>query len=635
MAELSNVKTPEAVIEAYLREKNLAFKAVNGQYNLVNGCPFCGNPKPHHFYINQESGMWDCKRCSAKGNWNQFRAHYGDDPTLLPEQTGDRPKVEREYRALDYQQARNYASTLWSGLGDSAKYLEYLKEKRGLKDDTLKHFKVGLSGKNIAIPIFDAADMLINIRYRVDPYDTERDDYRYFTEKGCKSILFNEKVFKDSPREVYLTEGEFDAMSLWQAGIKNVLSVTNGAGYWGADWADKFKDVKRIYICYDNDDAGKKGALMAAEELGKDRCRIVELPLPDGVKKFDVTDFFVAGGTADDFKKMANTAKMATALDADAIKQLYEYNDELRKKILEGDYKGISTGYEKLDDIIGGYRRGRLIILSGLTSVGKTTFSENLTLSMAQRKKSVMFVSMEMPPIDIAKKFLMMYGRISGEQLDSIKAPTDPLMATVEKALSGIAGDGIPDDALPVYLLNKQGEVDLDVVLDVGRVAKEQYGAELMVIDHLQYFSTSTNNRASETANITRKIKAMAMKLDIPIILLAHLNRSGRQQQKRGLYVPTMSDLRDSGAVEQDADQVVFVCRDSESSDNDDKKKAVVKVAKNRDGRTGHVSFMFDLDIGYFVEMPGENYLEALEKKYGGNKGAGDGTNPGGAPLSF
>lgn len=635
MPELSTAKTPEVMIEAYLREKNLEFKVVNGQYNLVKGCPICGNPKPHHFYINQESGMWDCKRCQANGNWNQFRAHWGDDPTVLPEYTGERPKVEREYRTLDYQQARNYASALWSGLGDSAKYLDYLRVKRGLKDETLKHFKVGLDKRNISIPIFDASDMLVNIRYRIDPMDTERDDYRYITEKGCKSIMFNEKCLKDSPREIYLTEGEFDAMTLWQAGIKNVMSVTQGAGYWGKEWADTLKNVKRIYICYDNDEAGMKGALNAAEELGKDRCRIVQIPLPDGAKKYDVSDFFVGGGTADEFKKLANKAKMPTALGEDAIKQLYEYNEELRKKILEGDYKGVSTGYEKLDSIIGGYRRGRLIILSGLTSVGKTTFSENLILSMAQRQKSVMFVSMEMPPVDIARKFLMMYGRITGEQLDGIKTDTDPLMATVDKALAGIAGDGKPDEALPVYLLNEKGEVDLSTVLDVGRVAKEQYNAELLVIDHLQYFSTSTNNRASETANITRQIKKMAMLLDMPIILLAHLNRSGRQQQKRGLYVPTMSDLRDSGAVEQDADQVVFVCRDSESSDQDDKKKAVVKVAKNRDGRTGHVSFMFDLDIGYFVEMPGENYLEALEKKYGGSKGATEATNPSGTPLTF
>ena len=102
------------------------------------------------------------------------------------------------------------------------------------------------------------------------------------------------------------------------------------------------------------------------------------------------------------------------------------------------------------------------------------------------------------------------------------------------------------------------------------------------------------------------------MELDLPILLLAHLNRAGRAQQRRWLYIPTLADLKDAWAIEQDADQVLFVCRDSEAVDEDDKRKAVVKVAKNRDWATGHTSYDFDTDIGYFSEVVWDDYLEAM-----------------------
>lgn len=98
------------------------------------------------------------------------------------------------------------------------------------------------------------------------------------------------------------------------------------------------------------------------------------------------------------------------------------------------------------------------------------------------------------------------------------------------------------------------------------------------------------------------------MELETPVLLLAHLNRAGRAQQKRGLYIPTLSDLKDAGAIEQDADQVVYVCRDSEHEDENEKRKTIIKVAKNRDGQTGHVSFDFDLDIGFFSPVTGVDY---------------------------
>lgn len=221
-----------------------------------------------------------------------------------------------------------------------------------------------------------------------------------------------------------------------------------------------------------------------------------------------------------------------------------------------------------------------------------------------------MFISMEMPPLDICRKFLMLHKRIEGEKLDWV-LETSPIMSTVDEGLKEFKGDE-NTPWLPIYLFNGTGEISLKVILDVCRTAKEIYWVELVVIDHLHYFANSTGNRAAEVANSIRKIKSMAMELDLPILLLAHLNRAWRALQRKGMYIPSLADLKDAGAIEQDADQVLFVCRDSESHLESDRRKTILKVAKNRDGKTWHISMDFNMDVGVFSEMPWEDYLAAM-----------------------
>lgn len=598
-------KTSQEIIENYLIEKGLAYKLVNGQFNLEKS-PVSGEKKRHHFYINADNGLRDDKKAGRSGNFDEFVSFYWDAPLVLPKGTENSVnKIKKEYAKMDYNIIKQGAYQLRKL---EKKHIEYLKEKRGLTEETIKHFQLGVQGWNILIPIFDSNSTLVNIRKRKNPF-IENEMPKYFTEAGGKAELFNVEILKKKPKELYITEGEFDAMVLWQKGITNVVSVTLWANYFSNEWADKLSDVSKFYLCYDHDEAGREGIKKVAELLGAEKCRVVEIPKIPGRKKVDITDFFVEqGNTREDFLKLVKEAKVPRTIDVEVIKHISDFNDELREKLLEGDYKGIPTGYDGLDHIFWGYRKGRMIILSGLTSVWKTTLAQNLCLSMAQRKFPNMFISMEMPPIDICKKFLQMFKKIKGSDMDTL-TPTSPILKDVDAGLTQFKGTWANDD-LPIYLLNKQWEISLKVVEEVCRVAKENFWVQLITIDHLHYFGNSSNNRASEVANIARTIKNMAMSLDIPILLLAHLNRSGRQKQKTGLYIPSLSDLRDSWAIEQDADQVLFVCRDSEATDEDEKRKSLLKLAKNRDGKTWHVSMDLDLDIGYFSEVLGVDYLE-------------------------
>jgi replicative DNA helicase len=596
------------IIENYLIEKGLEYKAVNDHYCL-RVSPLSWEDKRNHFYINAVNGMRDDKKIWKAWNFNQFRELFNDQPIILPDQ--EVSIAPKEYKIIPFETVRWFSQALWWLKPD---LLNYLISERNLDEKTIKHFKLGADWNSISIPIFDAQDNLVNIRRRKNPKDTNPDMPKYYTESWCRSILFNEYALSRNPMEVILTEWEFDAMMLWQAWLTNVVSVTLWAGYFSSEWADQFKNVKRVYIAFDNDRAWKEWLKKAYEHIGADKCRIIELPKPTGVSKMDISDWFNKHwGTKEDFLKLMNKAKSPMAIqNNENIKHISEFNEELRNRLLSGDYKGISTGFPWLDAIIGWYRKGRVVVLSGLTSTGKTTYSCNLTQSLALRNVPTLFISMEMWPIDVCKKFLMLQKRLNWFDLDSLTMES-PLIKTIDEGLLEFSGsDGKP--WLPIYLASSTGELNLKNVIELCRVSKETYWTEVIVIDHLHYFAQKSDNRASEVSTIIREIKNMAMELDIPVILLAHMNRWWRQQQRKWLYIPALSDLRESGAIEQDADQVLFVCRDSECPDEKDKRKTIIKVAKNRDGSTWYVSYDFELWTGLFLETE-EDYMAEMSSK--------------------
>lgn len=545
--------------------------------------------------------------CLVRGNFNQLRQAFGDDKIdyqgLIVDQ--DSPKYsDKEYKVLHYQTANVYASRLLA----RPDLVKYITENRGIAEGVFKKFRVGFGvNEMISIPIYENG-ALVNIRYRRDPKnDIQNIGAKYAVEAGCKSAIFNGDILNPSLDSVIITEGEFDAMVLISNGFENTVSVTLGAGGFPQAWLSKFQGIKKIYLCYDNDESGLKGMDMAAKELGKDRCFIIKLPKVDFRKKTDVTQYFVEDlATEQDFKSLLDKAEPVELKAGELIKHISEFNDPLRKKLLEGDYFGQRTGFNSLDDIMGGLRKGRLIVLSGLTNSGKTSFSLNIGLNLADNKLPIYFFSLEMPPIDIAKKVLMLKAKLTNTHLKDLD-DNSPLLPSIDSTLATFKD-------LPVYLYAGHGEVTYKTLEDSSKKAVKDFGVQCIIIDHLHYFVKNHLNVTQETAKLVRDIKQLAMSLDIPVILLCHLNRGGRTKQRKGIYIPSLADLRDSGSIEQDADQVLFVCRDSESELEEDRQKTILKLAKNRDGGAGRgVSMIFDESIGAFVEQVGEDYLQEIE----------------------
>lgn len=591
-------------IEKYLQGKNLIYKASNNNQFILKQCPFCKDEKGH-FYINQDSGLWLCFKCDSRGNYNDFRELFKDSPVKLKYDVLASNGVEKLYRELDANLPNLYAGKLFGLYPDD---LKYLTETRKLHKETLENFKIGSTGQKISIPIFKNKK-LVGIRYRRSPKETT--GAKYTQEAYCRSELFNGDVIEDlKPKEIFITEGEIDAMTLWQQGYRNVVSTTLGAGFFPDDWIDRMKMIEFFYICYDNDEAGQQGAKKLAKKIGEDRSIIITLPLKQGRNKTDISEYFTEDGfTKKDFDKLLLEAKTLVQKD---ILHISELVDKLRELLLNGKTFGAMTGFDQMDLLVGGLRKGRLIILSGLTSAGKSSFSNCIGLNFAKRKETVLFFSLEMPPIDLAKKMLMLEACLTNEMIKNIKNPSAEL-EVVDITLATFKGK----DALPIYIYAGTGEISPEVLKNSIKICVEKHSCRLVIIDHLHYFAHSTNNTTQETAQIIRKIKRIAVELNIPILLLAHLNRGGRTTQRRGLYIPTLTDLRDTSAAEQDADVVLFVCRDSESEDKDERSKVVLKVAKNRDGMAGRsISMGFDEDIGHFSEKLLVDYAkDAQEKK--------------------
>ena len=590
-------------IIAYLQKKNIAFRETGNNQYVFKICPFCNDTKFTHFYMNQNTGLYHCKKCNTSGNFNKYKEQFGDgfvEEKKIVNNIKFGDVIEKEYKELPQKLADEYANNLFNR---DTKFLEYLKNFRGLNEGVIKKYNIGSSGTKISIPIYENGS-LVNIRYRQDPDIDKKDGKKYMSELGCKSALFNEDILGNKDiKEIIICEGEFDCMWLDQLGF-NAISITLGATSFLNEWVGKLQHLEKIYICYDSDKVGKNGAKMAIEKLGINRCYNIELPNIEGRKKTDITDYFTTDNNKkDDFLLLMINAKFYGVKKEERVKHISEFTKELRNVLVTGGTKGIMTGYSNIDEEMNGFLKGRLVIVAGLTNSGKSSFSANICLNLAMRNIPSMFFSLEMPPIDIAKKLLMQKAGLSSNDLDIVKESSD-MLQKVDETISVFGG-------LPIYLYNDSGVVGYKSLEKSVREAKEKYKVEIVFVDHLGYFAKSSKNITAEISQIVRQIKQLAMELDIIIVLLAHLNRGGRKEQRTGMYIPTLADLKDASSIEQDADQVLFVCRDSESANAQDRSNACIKCAKNRDGKAGwFASLFFNAEIASFLEIATHNGVE-------------------------
>ena len=262
----------------------------------------------------------------------------------------------------------------------------------------------------------------------------------------------------------------------------------------------------------------------------------------------------------------------------------------------DGDITGISTGYTEFDKLTAGLQGGDMVIIAGRPSMGKTTLALNIAENAAIGSKiPTAIFSMEMPSQQLAFRMIASLGRVDQSHLRTGRFP-DEDWSRINTAVQ------LMSDA-PIFIDDSAGLSPTEIRARARRLHRE-HGLGLIVVDYLQLMQVPGNkeNRATEISEISRSLKALAKELDLPVVALSQLNRGVEQRTDKR---PVMSDLRESGALEQDADLIVFIYRD-EVYNRETLKKGIadISIAKQRNGPIGDFVLTF---VGRYTKF--ENWV--------------------------
>lgn len=272
---------------------------------------------------------------------------------------------------------------------------------------------------------------------------------------------------------------------------------------------------------------------------------------------------------------------------------------------------GIGTGYQDLDDMTGGFQGSQLIILAARPSMGKTAFALNVLDHVAiAARRGVLFFSLEMGQMELAERLLAARGRVEGHKLRTGHNLGTREMSKIGEAFETLRG-------APVFLDDSPSRTVLQITANARRL-KMRNDIGLILIDYIQLIEQDDmrESRQEHIAKVSRRLKTLARELEVPVIALSQLNRGVETREDRR---PRMADLRESGAIEQDADIVLLLHRPEYYDPNDSPGQAELIIAKNRSGATGAVKLTFLRDIMRF-----ESLSQADDRFSGGAGGGGD-----------
>jgi replicative DNA helicase len=261
----------------------------------------------------------------------------------------------------------------------------------------------------------------------------------------------------------------------------------------------------------------------------------------------------------------------------DTFQRIFERMDQ------EGSVSGLHTGFHGLDEYTSGFQPTELIILAARPSMGKTALVCNFAMAVAKAGKGALLFSLEQSKIELAERLLCIHAKISGHKLR--KGELDEYdQSTLMEAANEMR-------TFPLFIDDQPGRT-MSQIAAIARRLKRRAQLDIVIIDYLQLIESEDRNlpREQQISSITRRLKFMSKELNIPVIALAQLNRGVEQREDKR---PKLSDLRESGAIEQDADIVMFLHRPEAYDPEDRPGEADLIVAKNRHGPIGTVELVW------------------------------------------
>lgn len=284
-----------------------------------------------------------------------------------------------------------------------------------------------------------------------------------------------------------------------------------------------------------------------------------------------------------------NTADLRT-LSRESM-MMYEKRKE---NLLEGRKTGILTGIDKLDNTLLGLKGGQLVILAARPAMGKTAFALNIARTAAMSGHPTVIFSLEMSGVSLSDRMLIAHGDFNAAAFRK-GALTDTEEVNLSQSVDCLG-------ELPITVDDTSG-LQIQQISSVAKNLQRKGKCELVIIDYLQLVRIKSENRnysrEQEVAETTKFAKGMAKSLNVPVVLLSQLSRKCEERQDK---TPILSDLRESGSIEQDADIVLMLHRPAYYDRSEEQGMGIVRVAKNRDGRTGDVKFHHNKTLTRFTD---------------------------------
>ena len=308
----------------------------------------------------------------------------------------------------------------------------------------------------------------------------------------------------------------------------------------------------------------------------------------------------------DETSQDADTLKPMTKLVPDTMDRLHELTTK------KGGLIGSSTGFTDLDKKLLGIQDGDLIVVAGRPSMGKTSLAMNLAenvLVNKENKGAVLIFSLEMPGESLTTRMLSGMSKLNQQNVRSGMLKDNELKLLFQE------GEKLKN--LPLWIDDSSLLSPMELRAKARRLARqEEHGLSLIVVDYLQLMQlpTSAENRVNQISEISRSLKSLAKELNVPVIALSQLNRAVEQRPNKR---PIMADLRDSGAIEQDADVILFIYRDEVyNEDSDQGNKAEIIIGKQRNGPIGTVNLTFLKEYTRFENYANDGYSDSYSSNF-------------------
>src|SRR3989339_1543906 len=283
--------------------------------------------------------------------------------------------------------------------------------------------------------------------------------------------------------------------------------------------------------------------------------------------------------------------------------------DELHKSGGKGT-RGIPSGFSDLDNKLSGFQNSDLIILAARPSLGKTTLALDIArMSATKNDKSILIFSLEMSSQQLVDRMLSAESRVNAWNLRTGHLSSDKEFSQIRDSLDKLA-------KAKIYIDDQPGN-SIVRMKALARRLKAEKGLDLIVVDYLQLMTTSKNydSMVNQVTEISRSLKSLAKELDVPVLALSQLSRAVEARGGK----PRLSDLRDSGSIEQDADVVMFIHREDKGKEKSEKNNiAEILIEKHRNGPTGKIELHFDEKTTTFLNLEKSNISEFAPSKIGG-----------------